>query len=500
MQPINNEKNINILIKKNYNDFDSVEQDIRSILLKYPKFRVGTWMSRISGKQLLVLTGFLPILFNGGKFGIPLLIGFTYDYPISPPEIICNISEGMEIVKNHPEVDENGVIRKVGNEWNPSSDLLMVLESLANSFGRNPPVRQAQNSHITTPQGYPITASTSSIQPNPNNNFRNPSCSLTSSQFVNSTYSSSPYCQPRNISLQPQYQPISSYGQSVTNKPPYSQEMPSFNPSLQSSSNYNYQNHLTPINPSAQPQCQSFNTTLFQSSVPADVVQNTSFPSINSSFSGPQQQMYYSSFPNTTTSTNSITTYPLQSQEQNVQVNGCIKKPGDDPYLNNYKPITKVNPPSFLSMPNHYMTQQEVENKLSSDHLKDEEKIQKEEEESEEILHKEEEERRKKENEIIQKKKLQKKINEINKAINETSCWIENNSCEEIDPQKILLQKTTSSERNKMKSISQCMAVDDCIEILNDATKNKVMSIEDALEQLKKITSIQFHAKYCITE
>ncbi|EMD49694.1 tumor susceptibility gene 101 protein (TSG101) domain containing protein [Entamoeba histolytica KU27] len=494
MQPINNEKNINILIKKNYNNFDSVEQDIRSIHVKYPQFRVDTWTSRISGKQLLVLTGFLPILFNGRKFGIPLLIGFPYDYPLSPPEIICNISEGMEIVKKHPEVDENGVIRKVGDEWNPSSDLLMVLESLANSFGRYPPVRQAQNSHLTTPQGYPITASTSSIQPNPHNNFRNSSCSLTSSQFVNS---SSPYCQQRITSLQQQYQP-NSYGQFIINKPPYSQEMSSFNPSLQPSSNYNYPNHLTSINPSAQPQYQPFNTTLFQSSVPADVVQNTSFPSLNSSFSGPQQQMYYNSFPNTTTSTNPITTYPLQSQEQNVQVNGCIKKPGDDPYLANYNPITKVNPPPFLSMPNHYMIQPEVENKLTSGCLTDEEKIQKE-EESEEILH-EEEERRKKENEIIQKKKLQKKINEINKAISEISCWIENNSCEEIDPQKILLQKKTSGERNKMKSISQCMAVDDCIEILNDATKNKVISIEDALEQLKKITSIQFHAKYCITE
>ncbi|EDR26659.1 hypothetical protein EDI_271650 [Entamoeba dispar SAW760] len=512
MQSINDIKNIIGPIKKYYEDFDSIEQDIRSILSKYPKFRFGTLTSRISGNQLLVLTGFLPILFNGKKFGIPLLIGFTYEYPISAPEMICNISEGMEIVKNHPEVDENGIIRKVSNEWNPSSDLLMVLDSLAKSFGTIPPVRQTQNNLVTNTQRYPITTSTNSIQPNLYNNFIKP-CSLTPSQIFNSSYSNSPYCQPRNIPLQPQhqYQSNSSYQQPVTNKLPYSQEMHSFNPSLQSSSSYDYQNHLTLINPSVQPQCQSFNTTPIKSSVPAEVVQSTSFSSINPpfspSFSDSQQPIYYSSF-STTSPTNPITAYPLQSQEQRVQVNGYIKKTGDDPYLVDYNSISKPTPSQFVSMPSHSMTQLEADNKLNPSHLKSEEetnrlmkyKDDKKKEEDNKIFPNEEKERRKKENEIIQKEKLQNKINKTKKAINEISCWIEKNSCENFELQQMLLQKITDDEQNRMKSVSQCIAIDDCIEILSDATKNKVISIEDALEQLKKITSIQFHAKYYVAK
>ncbi|ELP84243.1 hypothetical protein EIN_064780 [Entamoeba invadens IP1] len=140
-----------------YQDADFVELEVKRILSKYPKFKASVMNSRLTSKQQLTLSGFLPINYNGKAFGIPLTISFTFEYPISAPEILCDIKEGMEIVKNHREVDENGIVKRVGKEWNPSSDLLMVLESLSISFGGSPPVRQSPKG--ARPATLPMTAS-----------------------------------------------------------------------------------------------------------------------------------------------------------------------------------------------------------------------------------------------------------------------------------------------------------------------------------------------------
>ena len=192
MQQVNDIRIILNPMKQYYQDFDSVEQDIYRLLSKYPKFKLTNSISKLSERNYITALGYLPIIYNNKPFGTPIIIHFTYDYPLSPPEIMCNVMEGMEIVKNHPEVEPNGVITKINQKWNPSSDLIQILESLSQAFGRMPPVRKSLTKSVTQTQ---------SIFPNSNGSFMTGSVSnysLNQSKQSNH-YQINPINQPQQV-------------------------------------------------------------------------------------------------------------------------------------------------------------------------------------------------------------------------------------------------------------------------------------------------------------
>ncbi|EDR21546.1 hypothetical protein, conserved [Entamoeba dispar SAW760] len=129
-------------VREFYKDCDSVTKDIKRLQIKYPKLKLGITLSKYSSNQYISLEGFLPIVYERKVFGVPMLIAFTYNYPLSPPELSCFISQGMEIVKNHPFVKKDGFIQNVQQQWNSSTDLLILLEGLLAYFGSVPPVRK----------------------------------------------------------------------------------------------------------------------------------------------------------------------------------------------------------------------------------------------------------------------------------------------------------------------------------------------------------------------
>ncbi|BFU24495.1 hypothetical protein EHI8A_057400 [Entamoeba histolytica HM-1:IMSS-B] len=153
-------------VREFYNDCDSVTKDIKRLQIKYPKLKIGITLSKYSSHQYISLEGFLPIVYERKVFGVPMLIAFTYNYPLSPPELSCFISQGMEIVKNHPLVKEDGFIQNIQQQWNSSTDLLLLLERLLAFFGSIPPVRKnAQLSPF-------LYSKSNSFTPNPTTSYQ----------------------------------------------------------------------------------------------------------------------------------------------------------------------------------------------------------------------------------------------------------------------------------------------------------------------------------------
>lgn len=130
-------------LKVFYHDINYVKKDIDLILGRYPKMRIVQTVSYTSNTIVIGVTGPLPIIYNARTFGIPLLIAFTYQYPISPPEISCVKGPDTEIVRGHPIVHESGQVYNIANNWAlASSNILRFLGDLSLAFGANPPMRK----------------------------------------------------------------------------------------------------------------------------------------------------------------------------------------------------------------------------------------------------------------------------------------------------------------------------------------------------------------------
>ncbi|KAM7086579.1 tumor susceptibility gene 101 protein isoform 1-T1 [Molossus nigricans] len=94
-----------------------------------------------SSRELMNLTGTIPVLYRGNTYNIPICLWLLDTYPYNPPICFVKPTSSMTI-KTGKHVDANGKIYlPYLHEWkHPQSDLLGLIQVMIVVFGDEPPV------------------------------------------------------------------------------------------------------------------------------------------------------------------------------------------------------------------------------------------------------------------------------------------------------------------------------------------------------------------------
>ncbi|XP_005380480.1 PREDICTED: tumor susceptibility gene 101 protein isoform X2 [Chinchilla lanigera] len=105
-----------------------------------------------SSRELMNLTGTIPVPYRGNTYNIPICLWLLDTYPYNPPICFVKPTSSMTI-KTGKHVDANGKIYlPYLHEWkHPQSDLLGLIQVMIVVFGDEPPVF----SRPTVPASYP---------------------------------------------------------------------------------------------------------------------------------------------------------------------------------------------------------------------------------------------------------------------------------------------------------------------------------------------------------
>ncbi|NP_001086736.1 tumor susceptibility 101 L homeolog [Xenopus laevis] len=128
----------------------SLYRDLKPIMDSYV-FNDG------SSRELLSLSGTIPVPYKGNTYNIPICLWLLDTYPFNPPICFVKPTSTMTI-KTGKHVDANGKIYlPYLHEWkHPPSDLLGLIQILIVVFGEEPPVF----SRSTAPAPYPMYPAT----------------------------------------------------------------------------------------------------------------------------------------------------------------------------------------------------------------------------------------------------------------------------------------------------------------------------------------------------
>ncbi|XP_063802420.1 tumor susceptibility gene 101 protein isoform X1 [Pseudophryne corroboree] len=127
----------------------SLYRDLKP-LLDFYVFNDGT------SRELLSLTGTIPVPYKGNTYNIPICLWLLDTYPYNPPICFVKPTSTMTI-KTGKHVDANGKIYlPYLHEWkHPPSDLLGLIQILVVVFGEEPPVFSRSSAPAT--YMYPAT-------------------------------------------------------------------------------------------------------------------------------------------------------------------------------------------------------------------------------------------------------------------------------------------------------------------------------------------------------
>ncbi|KAL9645146.1 hypothetical protein ABK040_002349 [Willaertia magna] len=193
-----------------------VRKDVLHLISNIPLIvKVG----KMNGtKDLMQLTGTIPMYYKGSRYNIPMTFWIVEMYPYHPPICYVSPTPNMVIKQKHKHVDATGkcYLPYLAN-WNPSSsDLYELVNQLSAVFGSEPPVYQKSSStsgssnNLTSSTTNPLTSSTylPSNTPPP---FTNPTMNPTINPTINPTMN------PTSGGI---YQQPSYYGTGTTTTPP----------------------------------------------------------------------------------------------------------------------------------------------------------------------------------------------------------------------------------------------------------------------------------------
>ncbi|XP_067258099.1 tumor susceptibility gene 101 protein [Chanodichthys erythropterus] len=105
-----------------------------------------------STKELLSLTGTVPVNYRGNVYNIPICLWLLDTYPYNPPICFVKPTSAM-MIKTGKHVDANGKIYlPYLHEWKPpQSDLLGLIQVMVVVFGEEPPVFSRPTTQATYP-------------------------------------------------------------------------------------------------------------------------------------------------------------------------------------------------------------------------------------------------------------------------------------------------------------------------------------------------------------
>ncbi|XP_008105807.1 tumor susceptibility gene 101 protein isoform X1 [Anolis carolinensis] len=142
-----------MLGKYKYRDL-SVQETI-SVIAQYKDLKPvmdGYVFNDGSSRELMSLTGTIPVSYRGNTYNIPICLWLLDTYPFNPPICFVKPTSTMTI-KTGKHVDANGKIYlPYLHEWkHPQSDLIGLIQVMIVVFGDEPPVF----SRPTISAGYP---------------------------------------------------------------------------------------------------------------------------------------------------------------------------------------------------------------------------------------------------------------------------------------------------------------------------------------------------------
>lgn len=165
---------VRMLAQAKYRYQDMAKRDISSTLSFYrnlaPKLEMYTYTdSQFHGqmKEMLTLSGTIPVNYRGTTYNIPVALYIPENYPYSPP--LCYVKPTPDMtIKQSKHVDGSGrIYLPYLSDWTQgSSDLLGVIQVMICIFGETPPVYQRPKNQINQPfSSGPDTPSSSTPYP-----------------------------------------------------------------------------------------------------------------------------------------------------------------------------------------------------------------------------------------------------------------------------------------------------------------------------------------------
>uniref|UniRef100_A0A8C1JEU5 Tumor susceptibility 101b n=1 Tax=Cyprinus carpio TaxID=7962 RepID=A0A8C1JEU5_CYPCA len=150
-----NESSLRKMLSKIYKYRDLTARDITNATSHYKDIKPvmdNYVFNDGSTKELLSLTGTVPVSYRGNVYNIPICLWLLDTYPYNPPICFVKPTSAM-MIKTGKHVDANGKIYlPYLHEWKPpQSELLGLIQVMIVVFGEEPPVF----SRPTTQAPYP---------------------------------------------------------------------------------------------------------------------------------------------------------------------------------------------------------------------------------------------------------------------------------------------------------------------------------------------------------
>uniref|UniRef100_A0A8C1I2W9 Tumor susceptibility 101b n=1 Tax=Cyprinus carpio carpio TaxID=630221 RepID=A0A8C1I2W9_CYPCA len=150
-----NESSLRKMLSKIYKYRDLTARDITNATSHYKDLKPvmdNYVFNDGSTKELLSLTGTVPVSYRGNVYNIPICLWLLDTYPYNPPICFVKPTSAM-MIKTGKHVDANGKIYlPYLHEWKPpQSELLGLIQVMIVVFGEEPPVF----SRPTTQAPYP---------------------------------------------------------------------------------------------------------------------------------------------------------------------------------------------------------------------------------------------------------------------------------------------------------------------------------------------------------
>uniref|UniRef100_A0A4W4GVW4 UEV domain-containing protein n=1 Tax=Electrophorus electricus TaxID=8005 RepID=A0A4W4GVW4_ELEEL len=150
-----NENALRKMLSKGYKYRDLTVREITNVTTQYKDLRPvmdNYVFNDGSTKELLSLTGTVPVTYRGNIYNIPICLWLLDSYPYNPPICFVKPTSTM-MIKTGKHIDANGKIYlPYLHEWkHPQSDLFGLIQVMIVVFGEEPPVF----SRPTTQTQYP---------------------------------------------------------------------------------------------------------------------------------------------------------------------------------------------------------------------------------------------------------------------------------------------------------------------------------------------------------
>ncbi|XP_026869594.1 tumor susceptibility gene 101 protein isoform X2 [Electrophorus electricus] len=166
-----NENALRKMLSKGYKYRDLTVREITNVTTQYKDLRPvmdNYVFNDGSTKELLSLTGTVPVTYRGNIYNIPICLWLLDSYPYNPPICFVKPTSTM-MIKTGKHIDANGKIYlPYLHEWkHPQSDLFGLIQVMIVVFGEEPPVFSRPTTQTQYPAFQTAGPPNSSYIPNP---------------------------------------------------------------------------------------------------------------------------------------------------------------------------------------------------------------------------------------------------------------------------------------------------------------------------------------------